>query len=162
MLHLALAAALCLPAAQDTTGPKPEEIEKARVELDRALDRKEVEAMVAALTAYGRTPAPKVVDQVERGLAHKEREVQAAAIEALRYNAHADALEALHRVLKKDKKRANLTECISCHVTGYGYQGGFVDLRKTPELGEVSCEACHGVGGNHVAAQCLGHVLMNQ
>lgn len=56
------------------------------------------------------------------------------------------------RILKKDKKRANLTECVGCHVTGHGYQGGFVDLTKTPELGEVSCEACHGVGGNHVAA----------
>jgi hypothetical protein len=43
-------------------------------------------------------------------------------------------------------------ECIACHVTGYGYETGFVDLEETPHLGEVGCEACHGVGGNHAMA----------
>ena len=85
--------------------------------------------MVAALTAYGRTAAPKVVDQVERGLAHKEREVQAAAIEALRYNAHADALEALHKVLKKDKKLRKDAELYAALVRAVCQHGDTSSLK---------------------------------
>lgn len=55
------------------------------------------------------------------------------------------------RVLKKDPKRGSLRECIGCHVTGLGYASGFVDMKHTPHLAEVGCEACHGVGGNHAA-----------
>lgn len=53
------------------------------------------------------------------------------------------------RVAKKDPKRAALAECTACHVVGHGFEGGFVDLEATPHLGEVGCESCHGVGGNH-------------
>lgn len=53
------------------------------------------------------------------------------------------------RVTKKDPKRAKLSECTTCHVTGFGYQGGFVDLKRSPHLAEVGCEACHGVGERH-------------
>lgn len=55
------------------------------------------------------------------------------------------------RILAKDPKRAKLAECLACHVTGPGFQGGFVSLVETPHLGEVGCESCHGVGGDHVA-----------
>ncbi len=40
-------------------------------------------------------------------------------------------------------------ECLSCHVTGLGKPGGFVDVASTPELVGVSCEACHGAGGSY-------------
>lgn len=53
------------------------------------------------------------------------------------------------RVTKKDPKRAKLAECTTCHVTGFGYQGGFVDLQRSPHLAEVGCESCHGVGERH-------------
>jgi len=56
------------------------------------------------------------------------------------------------RILAKDPKRAQLAECLACHVTGPGFEGGFVSMDKTPHLGEVGCEACHGVGGDHAAA----------
>lgn len=55
-------------------------------------------------------------------------------------------------VLEKDPARAGLFECIGCHVTGHGFEGGFRSVEETPHLAEVSCESCHGVGGNHVAA----------
>lgn len=53
------------------------------------------------------------------------------------------------RIARLDPKRARLGECTVCHVTGFGYEGGFTSLADTPQLGEVGCEACHGVGGRH-------------
>ena len=40
-------------------------------------------------------------------------------------------------------------ECFPCHATGYGQPTGFKDPESTPELGGVTCEACHGPGSNH-------------
>lgn len=50
-------------------------------------------------------------------------------------------------------------ECISCHVVGwqhrenFPYNGGFVDIEKTPHLANVGCESCHGPGSAHMAAE---------
>jgi 2',3'-cyclic-nucleotide 2'-phosphodiesterase (5'-nucleotidase family) len=44
------------------------------------------------------------------------------------------------------------TNCVGCHVTGYGDQGGFggVRMRGAPvDLVDVQCEACHGPGAEH-------------
>ena len=41
-------------------------------------------------------------------------------------------------------------ECITCHVTGFGFQTGFVTHEKTPKLKHVGCESCHGALGYHV------------
>ena len=40
-------------------------------------------------------------------------------------------------------------ECVTCHVTGKGRPGGFVDPDTTPQMTHVQCEVCHGPGGGH-------------
>lgn len=41
--------------------------------------------------------------------------------------------------------------CLPCHTVGYGLPSGFVSKSKTPQLGGVQCENCHGPAGNHAA-----------
>jgi len=44
------------------------------------------------------------------------------------------------------------TNCVGCHVTGYGEEGGFPGLRyrgRRVDLIDVQCEACHGPGTEH-------------
>ncbi|MBL8821067.1 MAG: hypothetical protein JNJ77_00665 [Planctomycetia bacterium] len=40
-------------------------------------------------------------------------------------------------------------DCVKCHVTGYGYKGGFESAEKTPHLFGNGCENCHGPGSLH-------------
>jgi hypothetical protein len=42
--------------------------------------------------------------------------------------------------------------CVSCHTTGHGAPGGFVDLASSEHLVGVQCEACHGPGSKHKEA----------
>ena len=49
--------------------------------------------------------------------------------------------------------------CISCHVTGWGQEGGFVDPTASANLLGVQCEACHGPGSKHVE---LGQEMLKE
>lgn len=41
-------------------------------------------------------------------------------------------------------------ECVVCHVAGFGDTSGFYSEAKTPILGGVQCENCHGPSSKHV------------
>jgi hypothetical protein len=44
------------------------------------------------------------------------------------------------------------TNCVGCHVTGWGEEGGFQGVRlrgAMVDLIDVQCEACHGPGAEH-------------
>jgi peroxiredoxin len=43
------------------------------------------------------------------------------------------------------------TECVRCHVVGFGREGGFDLATKAHELENVGCESCHGRGGPHLS-----------
>ena len=56
---------------------------------------------------------------------------------------HAHAFATLQKV-----GRQGDPECIVCHTMGYG-RGGFSSDEKTPDLKDVTCQACHQVTGSH-------------
>ena len=53
-------------------------------------------------------------------------------------------------------------ECLTCHTVGFGFQTGFVNMGTTPNLPDVGCENCHGVGGNHVKNPQKGYGQVTQ
>ncbi len=59
--------------------------------------------------------------------------------------AHARAFPTLQKV-GSDRD----PECVICHVVGMEYSEGFITEERTPHLGGVGCEACHGPGSEHV------------
>jgi len=61
---------------------------------------------------------------------------------------HANAWASLKKVNKQFD-----SECISCHVIGYGSEGGFHSEQESPQLLNVGCEACHGPGKKHISNQ---------
>jgi hypothetical protein len=71
----------------------------------------------------------------------------AKAFELLKPGVAADAKKTAK--LDPDKDYTADAKCLRCHTTGYGKQGGFVDLATTPDLVGVQCEMCHGAGGTY-------------
>ena len=67
-----------------------------------------------------------------------------------RSSPHAAAYESL-----AGAKREMDPECIACHVTGYGFRGGFGGADKTPALLAVGCEECHGPGEGHAQSPAI-------
>ena len=43
--------------------------------------------------------------------------------------------------------------CVSCHVVGYGKEGGFQIAKPDASLENVGCETCHGRGGPHLSRE---------
>jgi len=61
---------------------------------------------------------------------------------------HAQSLASLE---KKDAVSKN--ECLACHTTAFGKNGGFPKGGKAADhadLARVGCETCHGPGGDHI------------
>ena len=50
-----------------------------------------------------------------------------------------------------DREKVEDPDCIRCHVTGFGQPGGFKIGDHGSPLADVTCEACHGMGGPHGA-----------
>jgi peroxiredoxin len=63
---------------------------------------------------------------------------------------HAAALASLEA-----KHKTSDANCLKCHTTGFGREGGFPPgsaASAHADLARVGCESCHGPGGDHVAA----------
>lgn len=58
-----------------------------------------------------------------------------------------------HSQATKDLKKSGREydpECLICHSTGYNQEGGFLNLKSTPQLTGVQCESCHNSGAKHI------------
>jgi hypothetical protein len=73
---------------------------------------------------------------------------------------HGHALDSLvHPGERSEVPRHFDPECISCHVVGWNpqkhfpYISGYLGVDETPLMHNVGCEACHGPGSAHVAAE---------
>jgi len=58
--------------------------------------------------------------------------------------AHSAAWNTL-QVVKHDADET----CVTCHSVGYLKPGGFVSFASTPQMANVQCENCHGMGTEH-------------
>jgi hypothetical protein len=55
--------------------------------------------------------------------------------------------------LEREGRQAD-GDCLACHTTGHGRDGGFpsgAPVAAHEDLARVGCESCHGPGGDHVA-----------
>lgn len=59
---------------------------------------------------------------------------------------HAQAWETL-----VEAKKDATPDCIPCHVVGFKQSGGFQTSNETPQMVDVGCESCHGMGTQHEA-----------
>lgn len=57
---------------------------------------------------------------------------------------HARAMETL-RIKGKDQH----SDCVQCHVVGFGEKGGYVGQKLSSHLADVQCENCHGPSRIH-------------
>lgn len=57
---------------------------------------------------------------------------------------HAHAFDTLVK-----NQRDSTPECLPCHTVGMGQPGGFISKQGTPDLVNVQCENCHGMGTKH-------------
>jgi len=74
---------------------------------------------------------------------------------------HAKAFESLKPGKRKvAKKRVGMDPekdytkdkvCLRCHTTGYRKPGGFRNIKSTPAMKGIGCEACHGAGSKYKA-----------
>ena len=66
--------------------------------------------------------------------------------ESWKTTSHSQAFASLVN-LKKD----GADNCVSCHSSGFMKPGGFVSTGATPQMQNVQCESCHGMGTEHDA-----------
>jgi hypothetical protein len=84
--------------------PTPEEVKATIAALDKAWQEGTKEDRVAAVKRASEVVHADVIARVAKALRDKEVDVQGAAIEALRFMEHPNALDALHEAYRRETK----------------------------------------------------------
>ncbi len=82
-----------------------------------------------------------------------EKTTMAQTFNVLKAGERADEKKAAD--LDPDKDYTADATCLPCHTTGYGKEGGFVNIEETPYLAGVGCEWCHGAGTGYSQDQLM-------
>lgn len=129
-LVLALALAPLLPQRPERAAPDRERVLDALAALEESFAKGTAEQRVEAVRQQGEVPDAKVVDWLEKALRSQEPELRQAAVQALRYQAHPDALELLERTLRRDRSLRDEPELHAALVKAIGQHGseGSIDL----------------------------------
>jgi hypothetical protein len=106
--------------------------------------RKHLLQAMAPVADLDKPGTPTYVGSAKCQACHKE------AYKIWENSRHAGAYQKLVDA-KRPANRVYDGECVVCHTTGFGYNGGFKDAEATAHLKNVGCESCHGPGSLHVA-----------
>ena len=116
-----LLCALSLAGFQEPPPPPDPALVKAAIaELDSAFAKGKSPERIAAIGRAATLLDPAVIDRIARGLKDGDPLVQSAAVEALRFLQHADALAALSDCAKRDKKLAKDGERFAALIKAIG------------------------------------------
>ncbi len=107
LLRLLTLVLMLVPArlawAADAPQTDPQRIKLALVELEKAWKSDDASARIQAIHNNAQVADGEVIKLVARGLRDKETDVQRAAIDALRFVGHPDALKELQAVARDEK-----------------------------------------------------------
>jgi hypothetical protein len=106
---LALALLLPAPSRAEEPHPAPERVKAAVTELKDAFAKNDAGPRIRAIEGGADVADAEVVGLVARGLDDRDVTVQKAAIEALRFNPHKKALEALQARARQKAAKEDLT-----------------------------------------------------
>lgn len=107
-----------LPQEEERIPPDPALVESTRAAMKKALAGSDPVALVEAIAAAADVLHEDVIELVAKGLRREEEPVREAALSALRYMDHPEALDALHAIYARDE-----------------------ELRRHPELGVLLLKA---------------------
>jgi hypothetical protein len=155
-LPLALVSALSLAGQGEDprpTGPSAEAVARATAGLDAALRARGVPGIVAALESAQSVPDAGVVRRVRTCLSDEREEVVLAAVQALRWLAHPDALGALHELAKERKhmRTPARAAAILRAIAQHGHASSVAVLARDPfEPEDAACVRARLLGLAHI------------
>lgn len=125
------------PPPKEAPAPKldAEAVKVAVSELKAAFAKGKSDERIAAIARAAELPDAEVIAGITKGLKDEDPKVLGAAIDALRYLPHADALGALLATLERDKKLAKDTELSVRLVRAIGQHANAAAAEKLAAMG---------------------------
>ncbi len=126
------------PSDSKTSDPAKAQAESAKLalaELRAAFAKGKSDERIAALAKHATLQDPEVIAALARGLKDEDSKVVSAALDALRYNPHAAALDALLSTFERDKRVAKDAELAQRLVKAIGQHQSPAAVEKLAAAG---------------------------